>query len=58
MPKTEIIDLIGNIGVNLGLFIDISFLSFAEIFALIIEIIVILRRKDNKNNDTVYAIIK
>jgi hypothetical protein len=45
-------------GVNFGLFIGISFLSNAEIFALIIEIIAILRQKDNNNNDTVYPIIK
>ena len=31
-PKMEFIDLISNIGGNLGLFIGISFLSFAGIF--------------------------
>ena len=49
MPKTELIDLIANIGGNLGLFIGISFLSFAELFELIIEIIVILFHKNNNN---------
>jgi hypothetical protein len=50
IPKTELIDLIASIGGNLGLFIGISFLSFAELFELIIEIIVILF---HKNNNTV-----
>ena len=51
IPKTELIDLIANIGGNLGLFIGISFLSFAELFELIIEIIiVILFHKDNNNS--------
>jgi hypothetical protein len=35
-------DLISNIGGNLGLFIGISFLSFAELIELFIEIIYII----------------
>ena len=37
------LDLISNIGGNLGLFIGVSFLSFAEIIELFIEILFILK---------------
>lgn len=40
--KMYVLDLISNIGGNLGLFIGISFLSFVEIIELIIELILIL----------------
>jgi hypothetical protein len=40
--KTELIDLISNIGGLLGLFLGISFLSFVEIIEIIIEILVIM----------------
>ena len=43
MPKMNMLDLISNIGGNLGLFIGVSFLSFAEIIELIIEIFFILK---------------
>ena len=36
------LDLISNIGGNLGLFIGISFLSFAELIELLVEIIYII----------------
>jgi hypothetical protein len=42
LAKQEFLDLISNIGGNLGLFIGISFLSFAEIFELLFEIVFIL----------------
>ena len=38
-PKTQLLNLIPNIGGALGLFIGISFLSFIEIIELFIEII-------------------
>ena len=41
----DIFDLISNIGGNLGLFIGISFLSFAEIIELFLETIHILLEK-------------
>jgi len=43
IPKTNALDLISNIGGNLGLFIGVSFLSFAEIIELFIEILFILK---------------
>ncbi len=43
IPKTNALDLISNIGGNLGLFIGVSFLSFAEIIELFIEIFFILK---------------
>jgi hypothetical protein len=45
--KIEIVDLIANIGGNLGLFLGVSFLSFAEIFELILEAFFILTQKNN-----------
>jgi len=42
VAKMTELDLISNIGGNLGLFIGISFLSFAELIELLIEIIYIL----------------
>ena len=42
LPKMDFFDLISNIGGNLGLFIGISFLSFAEIIEFIIEAVYIL----------------
>jgi hypothetical protein len=43
IPKMNMLDLISNIGGNLGLFIGVSFLSFAEIIELFIEILFILK---------------
>jgi len=43
----DIFDLISNIGGNFGLFIGISFLSFAELIELFVEIIIILGKKGN-----------
>jgi len=40
-PKMQIIDLISNIGGSLGLFVGISFISFLELFEILIEIIFI-----------------
>jgi hypothetical protein len=45
LPKIDFFDLISNIGGNLGLFIGISFLSFAEIIELLIETFYILFEK-------------
>jgi hypothetical protein len=42
LPKMDFFDLISNIGGNLGLFIGVSFLSFAEIIEFIIEVVYIL----------------
>lgn len=36
--KTELIDLVSNIGGTLGLFLGMSFLSFVEIFDIILQI--------------------
>lgn len=40
-PKTQLFDLVSNIGGTLGLFIGISFLSFFEIIEILIEIVLI-----------------
>jgi len=37
------LDLISNIGGNMGLFIGVSFLSFAELIELFIEIVLIFK---------------
>ena len=51
--KTDIWDLISNIGGNLGLFIGFSFLTFSELFELIFEVIIILFNKQStKSNET------
>jgi len=42
IAQMNVFDLISNIGGNLGLFIGISFLSFAEIIELLVEIIFII----------------
>lgn len=47
MSKIDTSDLIANIGGNFGLFIGMSFLSFAEIFEVLIEIILIILQKNN-----------
>jgi hypothetical protein len=44
MAQMNVFDLISNIGGNLGLFIGISFLSFAELIELFVEIICIIFR--------------
>ena len=45
-PKTDIVDLIANIGGTLGLFIGMSILSFGEIFELIFLIVNFLLKKN------------
>lgn len=37
--KTEVIDLVSNIGGTLGLFLGMSFLSFAEIFDILLQLL-------------------
>ena len=44
-PKILLTDLVSNIGGTLGLFLGISFLSFIELFELIIEILFIFFKK-------------
>jgi len=46
VSKMELQDLISNIGGNLGLFIGISFLSFAEIIEILIEVLIFLINKN------------
>jgi hypothetical protein len=45
LPKMDFFDMISNIGGDLGLFIGISFLSFAEIIEIFGEILIILFEK-------------
>lgn len=45
IPKSDIIDLVSGMGGLLGLFIGVSFLSFAEVIEVILEIIFILFEK-------------
>ena len=47
-PKTNFLDLVSSIGGILGLFIGISFLSFAEIIELCLEIVFILFKNSNR----------
>lgn len=47
----DFIDLIANIGGNLGLFIGVSFLSFAEIIELILEIFFYYVEKRNNSTE-------
>ena len=47
MAKTDLIDLIANIGGTLGLFLGISVLSFVEIFQLIGNIIIFSVKKNS-----------
>ena len=54
LPKTKLFDIISNIGGLLGVFIGISFLSFAELFEIIFEIALILfERKSNQNVESI-----
>jgi hypothetical protein len=46
IAQMNVFDLISNIGGNLGLFIGISFLSFAELIELLVEIICIILKKN------------
>jgi len=41
----QFIDLISNIGGSLGLFVGISFISFLELFEILVEIIFIYSEK-------------
>ena len=50
MAKTDIWDLVSNIGGNSGLFIGISFLSFAEIIELIVEFLFIIMERNSVIN--------
>jgi len=45
-PKMQFIDLISNIGGSLGLFVGISFISFLELFEILIEIIFVYFEND------------
>jgi len=45
-PKTQLFDLISNIGGLLGVFLGISFLSFAELIEIILEVVIILFEKN------------
>ena len=47
IPKMNSFDFISNLGGNFGLFIGISFLSFAEFIELFIEIILIFFKRNN-----------
>jgi len=47
IPKIDLFDFISNLGGNFGLFIGISFLSFAEFIELFIEIILIFFKRNN-----------
>ena len=53
-PKTELVDLISNIGGTLGLFLGISWLSFIEIFEIIFNIIA-ATIEDHKIKKKVYS---
>ena len=53
-PMSSIFDIVSNIGGILGLFIGISFLSFAEILELLVEILFILFKSPNKVISSTY----
>lgn len=46
-PKTELVDLISNIGGTMGLFLGVSFLSFVEIFDLMACLFVVFKHKSS-----------
>jgi hypothetical protein len=48
-PKTEISDLVSNIGGLAGLFLGVSFLSFVEVFELLFDLVRILVNSKNEN---------
>jgi len=50
MAKMDFFDLVPNIGGNSGLFIGISFLSFAEIIELIVELLFIIMERNSVKN--------
>ena len=52
IPKTKPYDLVSNFGGTLGLFVGVSFISFVEIFEIIIEILFLIFKK-NKVSDEV-----
>jgi hypothetical protein len=51
LPKLSTVDLVGNIGGLMGLFLGISFLSFGEIINILLEIVFIIceRKRSLKN---------
>ena len=44
-PKTNVVDLLANIGGTMSLFLGISVLSFCELVELLIEIVYVWREK-------------
>ena len=44
-PKMDLVSLLGSIGGNLGLFLNIGFFSLCEIFTVFIEILFVFKRK-------------
>ena len=54
IPKVQLVDLVGEFGGLLGLFVGMSFLSFGELIEVLIEILIILcekKRSFNKNTN-------
>ena len=47
--KTQLADLIANLGGTLGLFLGLSFLSFIEIFEILFQSIIIIHKNKNQN---------
>ena len=54
-PKMKSADLVSSIGGLIGLFMGLSFLSFIEIFDILIQILFVLMEKIRKNNIKVSA---
>lgn len=50
-PKTEMVDLISNIGGTLGLFIGVNFFNFIEIVELFLQILFIIFKSEKKIRD-------
>jgi hypothetical protein len=44
-PKMDMVALFANIGGNMGLFLNIGFFSFGEIFVILIEIFYVFRKE-------------
>jgi hypothetical protein len=47
-PSLYLVDLLGNIGGNIGLFLGISLLSICEVVEVIVEIILLITKKNRK----------
>jgi hypothetical protein len=48
VPKMDMVALFANIGGNMGLFLNIGFFSFGEIFVILIEIFYVFKKEKKR----------